>query len=365
MIGKGLHPRLRRLSLLGLLWAAPLTAAEPPIQAVLHACGASDDALGKAAAEIAQRRIKGQKIASPDELSEVLREAGSSATWPRSLVFVGQPVNLTQATEQTRAFVKKMPTKLPVRCGVALTQDDQGKEVLAVIATPRAAHVTPVARRVRPGSWVTVEVQLEVPATHAQIILLGPSGLPRRIPASFYHGKLLGRFAADRPGRWLAQATASLSHGPMPIAEIEVFSGEETTTVSSQAPGEEITKANDEATLLAMINEARRSENLGALTLDKRLKKLAQAHAAAMARKQQVGHDVGEGDPEQRAEAVGLRFAALGENVARSKSLPLAHRSLWASPSHRKNTLEARWSRAGIGVARTEDGSIWIAILFA
>ena len=347
------------------LLASPLAAEDPPARAVLQACGPADEALGRAAAELARRRLRGQKIASPDELSALLREAGSAATWPRSLVFVGQPVDRAQAAAETRAFVRKLPTSLPARCGVALVQDEQGAEALAVVAAPFAARAAAAPRRVRVGAWVTVDVQLQAPATDAKIVLLGPSGAPREIPASLHEGRLLGRFAADRAGRWLAQAVATLEHGPMPVAEIEVLGGDAAATGAAEAPGEGASGADDEVTLLAMVNEARRSEGLGALVRDPRLAKVAQAHAAAMVRKQVVGHDVGEGDPAQRAEAAGVRSRTLGENVARARSLPLVHRSLWSSPSHRKNTLETRWQRAGVGVVRGEDGSVWAALLFA
>ena len=356
--------------------AAPATSARPggsasggapaasDARAVLAACGPADEALGQAAAEVARRRLQGRKIASPDELAAVLRDAGSAATWPRSLVFVGQPVDLAQAAEQTRAFVKKLPSALPVRCGVAMVQDAQGPEALAVIAAPHAATVAPTPRRVRPGAWVTVDVQLLVPATGAKIVVLGPTGLPREIPSSFHKGRLQGRFAADRPGRWLAQAVATLTHGPMPVAEVAVSSGEGAAAIPAEAPGEGVQGASDEATLLAMVNEARRSEGLPLLTRDARLAKLAQAHAAAMAQAQTVGHDVGHGDPEARAEAAGLQVDALGENVGRAMTLAQAHRGLWSSPSHRKNTLDRRWKRAGVGVVQ-RDGSTWVALLFS
>jgi hypothetical protein len=43
-----------------------------------------------------------------------------------------------------------------------------------------------------------------------------------------------------------------------------------------------------------------------------------------------------------------------------------AHRALWASPSHRSNLLDARFTAIGVGVARDEqDGSSWICETFA
>lgn len=344
------------------LLATPAAAGAPSARSVLQACGPADEVLGQVAAEVARRRLNGQKIASPDELVALLREAGSSATWPRLLVFVGQPVDLAQAAAETRAFVRKLPASVPARCGVAVVRDEGGAEALAVIAAPHAATVAPTPRQVRPDGWVTVDVKLRVPTSEGKIVVLGPSGPPREIPSSLHQGRLLGRFQADRPGRWLAQAVATLDHGPMPVAEIEVLRGE--AGAATAVPGEGARGEDPQAMLLAMVNEARQSEGLPALALDPRLTTLARSHAEAMAQSQVVGHDLGQGDPERRAEEAGLRFHALGENVARASSVVQAHRSLWSSPSHRKNTLERRWKSAGVGVVE-RGGSSWVALLFA
>ncbi|MCS6900669.1 MAG: CAP domain-containing protein [Myxococcales bacterium] len=348
---------------LALVLHSASTWAAPPERAILEACGPADEALGRAAAEVARRRLTGQRITSADELAAVLREAGSTATWPRSLVFLGQPVDLLQATMETRNFVRKLPVRFPVRCGVAVARGGQGVEAIAVVAAPNVATVVPIPKQVRPDGWVTLEVKLQVPASDARLVVLGPRGLPREIPSSFHKGKLQGRFLADRPGRWLAQAVADLDHGPMPVAEVEVFRGDAMAPMQ-EVPGEGAWGADNEATLLAMLNEARRSEGLPPLVRDEALTGVARAHAEAMAKQQVVGHDLGQGDPQQRAEAAGVRFRILGENVARASSVAQAHRGLWASPSHRKNTLDSRWQRAGVAVVERQ-GSSWVTVLFA
>lgn len=355
----------------GALLAAALLALAPaahgqaagPDRAVLDACGPGDEALNRAALEVARRRLKGQRVSAPEELSALLREAGSTAAWPRSLVLRGQPVDRSVAAAAARDFAKKIPARLPLRCGVASVSDDQGAEVLAVLAAPVAARVAPFAPKIRVGAWFTVDARLLVPASGARVVVLGPSGLPRTIPTSFHKGRVQGRFAVDRPGRWLAQVVADLDGGPLPVAELEVRGGEPAGDAAPgpQAPGEGATGPSDEAALLAMINEARKSEGLGPLERDEALAKLALEHASAMARKQLVAHDVGGGDPEQRA--AHLQPRALGENVAHALSLPQAHRALWSSPSHRQNLLTARFRKAGVAVVREGD-SLWVTELF-
>lgn len=345
--------------------AARAQAADPRDQPVLEACGSPDASLHKAALAVAQKRLRGEKIASTEELGALLRESGSTAPWPRSLVFVAQPVDRAQVALKARDFAKKLPARLPVRCGVASASDENGVEALVVLAAPAAARVAPFARQTRVGAWFTVDARVLVPATGAKIVVLGPSGAPRGIPTSFHKGRVQGRFAVDRPGRWMAQIVADLDGGPLPVAEIEVIGGEPQPRETTAVPGEGATGSDDEATLRAMINEARQSEGLTSLSTDDGLTKLARAHAAAMARKQLVGHDVGDGDPEQRAAAANLNFRLLGENVAHAGTLSRAHRALWSSPSHRQNLLTARFRKVGVAAARDADGTVWVAQLFA
>ncbi|HEY3493779.1 MAG TPA: CAP domain-containing protein, partial [Polyangiaceae bacterium] len=61
----------------------------------------------------------------------------------------------------------------------------------------------------------------------------------------------------------------------------------------------------------------------------------------------------------------GLTPTLLGENVAHARNALLAHRALWASPSHRANLLEPNYDSVGIGVAEDADGSVWVSELFA
>jgi uncharacterized protein YkwD len=114
-----------------------------------------------------------------------------------------------------------------------------------------------------------------------------------------------------------------------------------------------------------MVNAARASEGLPALRRDSRLDALAQAHADAMRTARRVGHDVGLGDPKGRVAAAGLEVSAAGENVSHAANAERAHRSLWASPSHRGNLLHPRYDSIGVGAAVDEDGSLWVCEVFA
>src|SRR5262249_52470190 len=117
--------------------------------------------------------------------------------------------------------------------------------------------------------------------------------------------------------------------------------------------------------LARMVDTARASEGLEPLTRARALDALAQAHAERMLRAKSLAHDVGDLDPASRVEAAGLDLREVGENVAHAPSVALAHRALWESPSHRGNLLGARFDRLGVGVARADDGTVWVTELFA
>jgi uncharacterized protein YkwD len=51
----------------------------------------------------------------------------------------------------------------------------------------------------------------------------------------------------------------------------------------------------------------------------------------------------------------------LGELV----ELGIAHRALWASPSHRGNLLLDQFTRVGVAVVRAPDGMVWVTEMFS
>lgn len=64
-----------------------------------------------------------------------------------------------------------------------------------------------------------------------------------------------------------------------------------------------------------------------------------------------------------------LRWRALGENVAvhspTADTLKTIHDRLAASPEHRANMLDRRFTHLGVGVARSPDGRVWVVQVFA
>ena len=256
------------------------------------------------------------------------------------------------------------------RCGIALVGSPE-RNVLAAVAVDALADLSALPVRVRSGAWLDVEARLLVPARDAKLIVLGPSGAPFAVPTSFDGQRARARFHADRPGAFLVQLLADVAGGPRPLLEATTYAdvAPPSSFFGTAAPGEPreplASGADPKAALLAMLNQARRTEQRAELSPNAALDEVAEGHARAMRERQRLAHDVGDGDPQTRVEAANLQVLATGENVAHALGVVRAHRMLWASPSHRENLLEARFDSVGIGIVPDTDGWLWVCELFA
>jgi uncharacterized protein YkwD len=108
-----------------------------------------------------------------------------------------------------------------------------------------------------------------------------------------------------------------------------------------------------ERQLLVMANQARAQAGLPPLRLDEGLAQAARAHAAALAARQQLSHQLpGEPSLQQRLATSRLHLDLGGENVVFAPSVDQAHQGLMRSTPHRANLLNASYNVAGFGVVR-------------
>jgi uncharacterized protein YkwD len=102
-----------------------------------------------------------------------------------------------------------------------------------------------------------------------------------------------------------------------------------------------------------MISGYRRNNGLNAVVIDPELTRLAKEHARAMAARNALGHDVGDGPLDTRADRGRYAFRGIAENVAGGYHTLAEAFSGWRdSPEHRKNMLMGGVTRMGIAVAQ-------------
>jgi uncharacterized protein YkwD len=341
-------------------------ALTPLERMALARCGAGEAGLQNTARSLVARRVLGQPIAELDELAQMQRASGEPHPWPRAWVATLRSIGPEAALTKLERWLG--PPQSRRRCGVASATAPDGTQALAIVMVDALADLDPLPTHARAGQWLLVEARLRAPANSGEVVILGPSGSPRSVPTWIEGRALRARFAPDRPGEFTVQVLADLGAGLRPVLEATVFADVDAAAHSSRAaPGEELEngKATEDELLLRMTNATRASAGLGSLARDARLDDLARHHAASMARRGELAHDLGEGDPRERLRAAGIESRHAGENVARASSVRLVHRSLWASPSHRANLLFRDYDRVGVAVLRDDRGDAWAVELFA
>jgi uncharacterized protein YkwD len=108
----------------------------------------------------------------------------------------------------------------------------------------------------------------------------------------------------------------------------------------------------DQRALLEEHNRVRQAHGMYPLTLDLKLTRAAQGHAADMAAKGRLRH----GDPFARIRGSGYPFARAGENIAWNQRDPRACVGAWMGDlPHRDNVL-GKYVHLGAGVARGPRG---------
>jgi uncharacterized YkwD family protein len=117
---------------------------------------------------------------------------------------------------------------------------------------------------------------------------------------------------------------------------------------------------------LRLVNQERGKQGLTALTPSPQLTELARVKAEDMVNAGYFAHrSPTYGSPFAVLRGAGVRYAAAGENLARGYHSPAAAVAAWMdSPAHRDNLLCPAYRETGVGVARKDNGTVYIAQWF-
>jgi uncharacterized protein YkwD len=361
--------------------ASPLPIDESSLDDVerdaLARCGRGEAGLREVARALLARKLEGGSLPELDGIAREQRAAGEPHPWARAW---SARVHSLESPAARAATMSMLDAWLGAgaeplrRCGVATAVANDGSHVLVVVTVEALADLAPLPTRARTGQWLTLEAHLRAPAPGASVFVIDAAGAPRTIPSWTEGNVVRARFATDRPGELDVQVVADVAGGPRPVLEAAIFVDiEPSRSVDDRpAPGERddadpahADAGSDDERLARMIGASRASVGLASLPRDARLDRLALEHAVRMARTHELAHDAGDGDPLDRMHAAGLDPRIAGENVAHAATLSLAHRAVWASPSHRLNLLGRSYGRMGVGVARDGRGDLWVVETFA
>ncbi|GAC1352509.1 MAG: hypothetical protein NVSMB1_16070 [Polyangiales bacterium] len=334
--------------------------------------GGVDAALVAVAGELAEVLAAEGVLPDAQEIEWHQRKAGSPHVWARTwgARVVGR--RLDRKDLATKLSVWLGPLSHHARCGIGTVRVGAGsssKEALAVIAIDPVADLAPIPTKASLGTWIDVDTVLLRGGINGRVVLLPPIGAPKTILSTTFgtppHVK--ARFMLGGIGRHVVQVLADDLAGPRPVVEAEIYGGIDpprtppSSAVPFEAEGDLIDDPRE--ALFRRLNGARAAEKLSPLLRDTQLEKVSSAHVVTMMRAHLLGHDVGDGDPATRVAAMStVKWKVLGENVAKAKTERAAHRALYASPSHRSNMLDARFTKVGLAaVIDPQTGDVWVA----
>ncbi|HBV96040.1 MAG TPA: hypothetical protein DEF36_03235 [Desulfotomaculum sp.] len=108
---------------------------------------------------------------------------------------------------------------------------------------------------------------------------------------------------------------------------------------------------DDERIMLDMVNQARKKNGAGPLSINMKLTRAARAKADDMIAKNYFSHTSPTfGSPFDMMRNFGISYRTAGENLAGAGSVAAAHSNLMNSPGHRANILNSSYREIGIGV---------------
>jgi hypothetical protein len=119
--------------------------------------------------------------------------------------------------------------------------------------------------------------------------------------------------------------------------------------------------ASAAATSRSLVNSARSAAGLPALADDARLDAMASAQAQRMADRDAIYHNP---NLKSDADAAGVNWQWIGENVGVGPDVQSIHDGFMASPGHHENIVYRDYNVIGTGAAVGRDGSIFIAQVF-
>ncbi len=130
--------------------------------------------------------------------------------------------------------------------------------------------------------------------------------------------------------------------------------------IQSQA----VSASSPEEIILTHTNHARKKAHLAPLRFNGQLRKVAKEQSISMAKTKTLSHEVNGNGLAARIKKHGYAYRNVGENIAYGCSPSEVVRLWMKSPGHKKNILNPKFAEIGIGIARANDGSLYITQVF-
>ena len=163
--------------------------------------------------------------------------------------------------------------------------------------------------------------------------------------------------AAERYGGKVKSSLDSITQEAQKFVTIKPKSEERLNLDVAPEQSQLTNDPQSESQMVTLVNVERSKLGLGELRIDVQLTDIARRHSRDMFERRYFSHFSPEGhDVSYRAKQGGITYRLIGENLAYAPDVSTAHTGLMNSEGHRKNILDAEWSRIGVGVI---DGDVY------
>lgn len=235
------------------------------------------------------------------------------------------------------------------RFGLALDLED--RRMFAAVFTKRLIQLGPFPRQVEPGTTHLLWGGLAEGVSNPVFILAMPGDATLQTTPRISKGLIWNQvYFPDEPGEYLVELLVH-HDGPQVASLFPVYVGitPPRFPVFKLYPGIDETSdpAEVEARVLALVNRERAKRQLPACILSQRLSLSSRLYSSTMASKGRLSHVLTRRDGD---------LPEYTENISLSTSVHAAHANLMASPSHRRNIIDADIKYCGVGVAAVDKG---------
>lgn len=171
---------------------------------------------------------------------------------------------------------------------------------------------------------------------------------------------------ADRWGGGMTSSIQEIEEAAVKFITVEQGSRETVslTTIPASLPLS-LDSAGEEH-MIDLVNGERQKYGKPILSADSRMRDVARAYSRRMFEERFFSHFDPQGkNAGDRVGAAGITYAYLGENLAYAPDVATAHSGLMQREGHKRNILDERFRRIGIGIVKSEAYGIMVTQLFA
>lgn len=314
-----------------------------------------DEALCAAARKLADVALKKDAHAAAELITttSALSVAGAWDPSPRILVIKGSPRD-----EPLRLLEKRpdLSSDAASDVGVGAAVEGEGSAIVLLLAQRRVRLDAFARRYSTPPGVRELCGALEPPLTLPEVALTRPDGTVEKAGLSKRgEARFCARVPIDREGRYTVEVLGRGPKGPEVAALFFVEVGKQRPESEGPLGSEPQDVSLARREILERMNALRQAQGVKPLEVDPALSAVAQAYSEKMAREHFFAHVSPGGETVgQRLRAAGYPYLSAGENLGSAPGPLAAHFGIEHSPGHRKNLLDATWSRVGIGVAVEE-----------